>query len=141
MTSVSALAAGADLYKRVVALKARGVKVSIALGGGKESAASDKYSRMVNDAGARARFVRSAVKFVERHGFDGLDLDWEYPVCWHVRRSVIVIRHVCARAAKLDSKDVYLLSYDVVDTTLLARQQLPVTKANLSGGFLNSRLL
>lgn len=70
-------------YERVVAYKKRGVKVSLALGGWNDSA-GDKYSRLVNNPAARKRFVEHALQFVEKYGFDGLDLDWEYPVCWQV---------------------------------------------------------
>lgn len=70
-------------YDRVVAYKNRGLKVTIALGGWNDSA-GDKYSRLVNNPAARRRFVDHVIKFIEKHGFDGLDLDWEYPVCWQV---------------------------------------------------------
>ena len=39
---------------------------------------------LVNSPASRAKFVKAAVDFIEEHGFDGLDLDWEYPVCWQV---------------------------------------------------------
>ena len=73
----------ADLYNKVMTLKSKGVKVLIALGGWNESS-GDKYSRLVADPSARKRFVKSVLEFIEEHGFDGLDMNWEYPVCWQV---------------------------------------------------------
>uniref|UniRef100_A0AAG5DHK2 chitinase n=1 Tax=Anopheles atroparvus TaxID=41427 RepID=A0AAG5DHK2_ANOAO len=70
-------------YTRVVAAKEKGVKVTLAIGGWNDSA-GDKYSRLVRSASARAKFVEHVIGFLEKYGFDGLDLDWEYPVCWQV---------------------------------------------------------
>nr|XP_031849252.1 probable chitinase 10 [Nomia melanderi] len=70
-------------YERVVALKAKGVKVLVAIGGWNDSA-GDKYSRLVNSPSARRRFVENVLAFIDKYEFDGLDLDWEYPVCWQV---------------------------------------------------------
>lgn len=70
-------------YTKVSDLKNKGVKVTLALGGWNDSL-GDKYSRLVRSPEARARFVTQAVEFVEKYGFQGLDLDWEYPVCWQV---------------------------------------------------------
>lgn len=72
-----------NFYERVVALKKKGIKVNLAIGGWNDSA-GDKYSRLVRSAAARARFVKHVIEFIEKYGFDGLDLDWEYPVCWQV---------------------------------------------------------
>ncbi|KAG7164861.1 chitinase 10-like 4 [Homarus americanus] len=72
-----------EFYKKVVAHKANGVKVLIAIGGWNDSA-GNKYSRLVNSPSARAKFNEQVVQFIQKHGFDGLDLDWEYPVCWQV---------------------------------------------------------
>lgn len=66
-----------------MSLKAKGVKVSIAIGGWNDSQ-GDKYSRLVNNADARRRFITNAVEFLKKYQFDGLDLDWEYPACWQV---------------------------------------------------------
>lgn len=70
-------------YERVVAFKAKGIKVTVAIGGWNDSA-GDKYSRLVRSAAARAKFISTVIEFIEKNGFDGLDLDWEYPVCWQV---------------------------------------------------------
>lgn len=72
-----------EFYKKVVALQSKGVKVLIAIGGWNDSL-GDKYSRLVNDPAARAKFIEHVLKFIEEWGFDGLDLDWEYPKCWQV---------------------------------------------------------
>lgn len=72
-----------DFLGKVAALKAKGVTVSIALGGWNDSE-GDKYSRMVNSKASRDNFVREAVSFIQKWGFEGLDLDWEYPKCWQV---------------------------------------------------------
>ena len=71
----------AEYYQKLTNLKRRGVKVTLAIGGWNDSQ-GDKYSRLVNSPEARRRFIEHAVKFIEKHNFDGLDLDWEYPACW-----------------------------------------------------------
>ena len=49
----------------------------IAIGGWSEGA--KKYSDMAANSDSRKVFVESVVDFLVQHGFDGLDLDWEYP--------------------------------------------------------------
>ena len=67
-------------YERVVEFKRRGVKVTVAIGGWNDSA-GDKYARLVRSSAARAKFIKNVIEFIEKYGFDGLDLDWEYPGC------------------------------------------------------------
>lgn len=74
----------------MVSLKSEGVKVVLGLGGWDDSA-SDKYSKLVNSANARRKFIVHAVDFIEQYEFDGLDLDWEYPKCWQVNISTTSI--------------------------------------------------
>jgi len=41
---------------------------------------SGKFSDVALTAEARTKFVASCVAFMQQYGFDGIDLDWEYPV-------------------------------------------------------------
>merc|ERR1719402_266416 len=65
-------------YERVTALRSKGVKVLVAIGGWNDSA-GNKYSRLVNNPASRAKFTEHVIKFIQHNNFDGLDLDWEYP--------------------------------------------------------------
>ncbi|CAG2113649.1 unnamed protein product [Medioppia subpectinata] len=71
---------GKSGYDRFIALKKEvnpKLKLMISLGGWYEG--SEKYSDMVTNTEMRQKFVKSAVAFLEKYKFDGLDLDWEYP--------------------------------------------------------------
>lgn len=41
---------------------------------------SDKFSDVALTEQSRAVFANSAVQFMTKYGFDGIDIDWEYPV-------------------------------------------------------------
>ncbi|XP_035793649.1 chitotriosidase-1-like [Anopheles albimanus] len=70
---------GRGHIKRFVGLKnvAPGLKTLAAIGGWNEG--SRKFSKMAASAELRKRFIYDCVAFCQRHGFDGIDLDWEYP--------------------------------------------------------------
>lgn len=70
------------LIDQVTTLRSNGTKVSVALGGWADSENGTKYSTMINHGHLRTNFVHESVKFLRRHGFDGIDLDFEYPTCW-----------------------------------------------------------
>lgn len=50
---------------------------SVAIGGWNEG--SEKYSRAFSDDSKRKKFAQNAREFTIKYGFDGFDLDWEYP--------------------------------------------------------------
>lgn len=70
--------AAAINFPRLRQLKAQHphLKVMVAVGGYTLSA---RFPEVARTAAARQRFAASAVRFCRENGFDGLDVDWEYP--------------------------------------------------------------
>lgn len=62
-----------NFYSRVVEFKKKGIKVTVAIGGWNDSA-GDKYSKLVRNPAARARFITNVVEFIEQWNFDGLGI-------------------------------------------------------------------
>lgn len=66
-------------FKKLMKLRTsnKRLKLIFAVGGWNEG--SEKYSRVLRNPQTRNNFVNSALNFTLTHGFDGFDLDWEYP--------------------------------------------------------------
>lgn len=74
-----------DLYAEVVALKKRkpGLKVWISIGGwsfNDPGTTAGTFSEIAASTSKQATFFASLLSFLDSYGFDGVDLDWEYPV-------------------------------------------------------------
>jgi GH18 family chitinase len=65
-----------DGFRKCTQLRAKfpHLKVSLVCGDGAN------FSKMANSPALRGVFVQSAIALLESCGFDGLDLDWEFPV-------------------------------------------------------------
>ncbi|KAK9709298.1 Glycosyl hydrolases family 18 [Popillia japonica] len=66
-------------FRRFTGLKSKNSKLKalVAIGGWNEG--STTFSAVVSNASLRSKFTANAVAFVKKYGFDGFDLDWEYP--------------------------------------------------------------
>ncbi|UJR38435.1 hypothetical protein I4U23_031103 [Adineta vaga] len=99
---------------------------------------SGKFSDVALTAGSRSKFARSCVEFVQKYGFDGVDLDWEYPVSGGLQGNIVrpvdkenyvlllkEIRQQLDTAGTLDGKTYLLTVATGAGTERIADMDLP----------------
>lgn len=70
------------VYREFVGLKDRGMKVWLGVGGWEfsdEGSTRTTWSDLAGSATNRKAFITSTLKFLTDYGFQGLDVDWEWP--------------------------------------------------------------
>ena len=75
---------GASLYSRFTALKSKksSLQTWISVGGWSftdPGPMQTAFSEMTSNSGNRQKFIKGLIKFMDTYGFDGVDIDWEYP--------------------------------------------------------------
>lgn len=66
-------------YSKVVGLKKTNPSLKVLLAIGGWSFGTQKFKDMAATRYSRQTFIYSAIQFLRQRGFDGLDMDWEYP--------------------------------------------------------------
>ncbi|KAK6959684.1 acidic mammalian chitinase [Biomphalaria glabrata] len=67
------------LYARTLALKLKNPALKILLAVGGWQIGSKPFIPMIKDEATRSTWIKNVVSYVRRHGFDGFDMDWEFP--------------------------------------------------------------
>merc|ERR1712002_322710 len=65
--------------RRTIALKQKNPNLKVLFSVGGWTAGGWVFSQMAQTEESRFMFIRSAVHFLNHFGFDGMDLDWEFP--------------------------------------------------------------
>ncbi|MCE2196815.1 chitinase, partial [Streptococcus thermophilus] len=114
-------------YDRFTALKQQNPSLLTLLSVGGWNEGSEKFSTVAGDPALRKTFVDTSIALLKEHGFDGLDIDWEYPTqrggvpedkenfvtMLSEFRDALHANNMILTAALTSAKDTIDISYDI----------------------------
>lgn len=72
--------AGTGMYTRIMKLKDKNPKLKILIAIGGWNAGSWPFEQIIASQASMDLFAKNSVTFLRKWNFDGLDIDWEYPI-------------------------------------------------------------
>jgi len=104
------------LYPKLINLTHQaGKKILVALGGWGQC---DGFSPMAANASTRANFIKNITDFCSIHGYDGIDIDWEFPANVTNRNNLTLLVYELRQA------------FNEKDSTLLITMAVPAGSYN-----------
>ncbi|CAG5134598.1 unnamed protein product, partial [Candidula unifasciata] len=120
------------MYDRTLKLKEKNPSLKILLAVGGYNMGSLPFIPLVETAASRSTFAQNAINFLRAKGFDGLDMDWEYPATGGSpptdKQKLVLLMQEIMRAFEAEGQS-------TGKPRLLLTGALPAGKKNIDAGF------
>lgn len=116
------------LYERILKLKKVNPKLQVLMAIGGWSFGTQKFKEMSVTRYARQTFIYSAIPFLRDRGFDGLDLDWEYPKGSDDKKNYVLLLKELREAFEAEAQE-------IKKPRLLLTAAVPVGPDNIKAGY------
>lgn len=93
------------LYERTIDLKKRNRNLKVLLAVGGWSFGTQRFKEMASNSYNRRLFIFSALNFLRRRNFDGLDLDWEFPRGGDDKKNFVELLRELREAFEAEAKE------------------------------------
>jgi len=92
------------IFPQLLQLKQQHPKLQILISVGGASHSQNFATAASNDA-TRKHFAQSCVQFMKQHGFDGIDIDWEYPAAADSQNFPVLLMELRSQLDELAKAD------------------------------------